>query len=324
MQSPAAPIPSNLSEEEYRLCVRVAKLYYENNLTQEEIGERLGYSRIKINRVLRQAREAGILEIRIQSPPNYYFDLENDLALHYGLRDAVVVQDEEPGQSLYLSLARGAAAWLKQHLAKGLRVGMGLGRTVSHLPQVFQSDKKIDCTFTEIVGAASEYSGGFASYNITSKMAELVGGKAEFFYAPTFVADPELNQKLLEEPSVAAALEKARSADIILQSVGPVDETALLYVHEHITAADLEDLRRLGAVGDALGQYYDRDGRHVPSFTDDCIIGIRLGDLTEVPWSVLIAGGPEKIIPIDAGLKGNYFNVLITDQQTGQQLLDLY
>jgi DNA-binding transcriptional regulator LsrR (DeoR family) len=32
-----------LTEDEYRLCVRVAKLYYDADMTQDEIGKRLGY-----------------------------------------------------------------------------------------------------------------------------------------------------------------------------------------------------------------------------------------------------------------------------------------
>lgn len=322
--NPSSSAPQvTLSEEDYRLCVRVAKLYYEHELTQGEIGERLGYSRVKINRVLRQARQAGILEVRINAPPNYYFELENALIEQYNLRDALVVIDEPPGQALYLSLARGASLWLKQHLQPGVRIGLGLGRTISYLPQVFHCEQPVDCIFTEVVGAASSHPDSIESYNVTSKMAELSGGRAEFFYAPTFVSDPDLKQRLLNEPSVITALQRARSAQIVMQSLGPADESALLYLHKYITAADLENLRKQGVVGDALGHYFDADGRHIPSFTDAHVIGLELEDLHNIPWSVVIAGGPEKVLPIDAALTGKIFNVLITDRRTARALLGM-
>lgn len=313
----------NLTEEEYRFCVRVAKLYYENDLTQNEIAEKLGFSRVKINRVLKQVREAGILEVHINAPDDFYFDIENALIAKYGLRDAFVVMDEEPGPALYLSLARGAASWLKQHFEPGICIGLGLGRTISFLPQAFNLPDPVDCTFVEIVGAASSNSNGLASYNVTSKMAELAGGKAEFFYAPTFVSDPDLKRRLLQESSVVKAVELARSATITLQSVGPVDNSALLFLYKYIDESVLEELQQKGAVGDALGHYYDRNGNHIPSTTDDRCIGIELDDLKRIPWSVCIAGGSEKVLPIHGAIKGNFFNVLVTNLSTAQSLLNI-
>lgn len=310
------------TEEEYRLCVQVAKLYYESDLTQDEIGERLGYSRVKINRVLRQAREIGIVEVKVLIPPDSVHALENALMVRYALRDVLVVPEKEPEGELYLALARGAAYWLRARLAPGIRIGLGLGRTISYLPQVFKVNRPVECTFTEIVGAASDHSGGLNSYNVISRMAELAGGKAEFFYAPTFVSDPELKQKLLAEPSVIQSLERARSCDVIMQSVGVVDESAILYIHQYITAEDLQNLRQMGAVGDAVGHYFDCQGQPVPSFTDERVIGLDLTDLRSIPWSLMVAGGPSKVEAIMGALRGKYFNALITDRLTAIALLE--
>jgi DNA-binding transcriptional regulator LsrR (DeoR family) len=297
-------------------------LYYENNLTQDEIGKLLGYSRVKINRVLRQARDAGIVEIRIHTPADVFIHLEDRLMRKYGLRDVRVVADAESGGDLYLALARGGAGWLSQHLEKGMSVGISLGRTVSYLPQVFRLENPIDCIFTEVVGAASENSGSLVSYNVTTKLAELAGGRAELFYAPTFVSNPELKKELIAEPSVTAALQRARQCQIILQSVGPIDESALIFKYGLLSAAELHEFRQMGVVGDAMGHYFDVNGKPVKTIIDDRVIGLDLEDLCHVPWSVLIGGGGEKVIPIDSALRGKLFNVLITNYQTAQALLE--
>jgi DNA-binding transcriptional regulator LsrR (DeoR family) len=312
--------PVNLSAEEHRLTVKVAKLYYEDGLTQNEIAKMLGYSRIKIHRLLRTAKDAGIVNIQILTPDSDFYDLERLLIKNFNLRDALIVPTKSPGSELYLSLAGGAVSWLKMRLEDSIRVGLGLGRTISHLPQVFQVSDKISCTFTEIVGAASDYSQGFTNLNITSQMAEIAGGEAEFFYAPTVVSSPALKQKLIAEPSVKKALERARNCDIILQSVGPVDNSALLYLHGYLNDDDLQSLRDMGAVGDALGHYFDASGKPVRTLTDELMIGLELEDLRTVPWSVLIAGGDDKQVAIQAALRGDYFNVLITDEMTAQTL----
>ena len=313
----------NLDPETHRLCVKVAKLYYEDELTQGKIARKLGYSRTKIHRILSTAKEHGVVQIQIHTPDHEYFELEHDLIKAYGLRDAVVVPTLPVGKELYLALGRGAVGWLKPRLKDGIRIGLGLGRTISHLPQVFEPNGSADCTFTEIVGAAADHNQEISSYNITSKMAELIGGKAEFFYAPTFVSSPSLKEELIGEPSVKKSLQRARTSDIILQSVGPVDETALLYLHGCLDGDALAELRRKGAVGDALGHYFDREGRPVRSFTDQLMIGLDLEDLTRVPWSVVIAGGPEKVSVIAAALRGEFFNVAVTDAETALQLIEL-
>jgi DNA-binding transcriptional regulator LsrR (DeoR family) len=310
----------NINKEDHQLWAKVAKLYYENDLTQGEIANKLGYSRVKIHRILRSAKEAGIVQVQINTLDSSATDLENQLIHKYDLRDCIVVEDYPPGDDLYLSLARASGGWLKSRIKSGMRIGLGLGRTISYLPHAFGIEKEVPCIFTEVAGAVSDHSWGIESNNIASQMAEIFGGKAELFYAPTLVSSPALKEQLIKERSVKKSLERARNCDVILQSVGPVDETAILFLQGYLSISDLDLLKTAGAVGDALGCFYDRDGQILPSPTDDLMIGLHLSELLDIPWSLLIAGGPEKIIPIDAALKGKYFNVLITNISTANDL----
>jgi DNA-binding transcriptional regulator LsrR (DeoR family) len=152
-------------------------------------------------------------------------------------------------------------------------------------------------------------------------LAEIAGGRAELLYAPNMVSSPELLRRLISEPGIAEALERARHCDIILQSIGTVDETAILYIEDRISLEELQDLQRSGAVGDALGQYFDENGNPVSTFLDDRVIGISLADLRRTPWSVVVAGGEEKHHVIQAALEGGFFNVLVTDIETAKYLL---
>ncbi|MCB2210404.1 sugar-binding transcriptional regulator [bacterium] len=315
-------LSTDIDLQESRLCVRVAKLYYEGELTQQEIARKLGLSRIKVHRVLNRARELGVVEIKIHAPTNSKFiEQEHLLTVAYDLRDAVVVPSPDSIEELYVSLAQGGARWLANRLEPGIRVGVGLGRTISHIPQFFSVDQQMDCTFMEVVGGSSENSGGFAKYNITSKLAEIAGGRAELLYAPNMVSSPELLRRLISEPGIAEALERARHCDIILQSVGTVDETAILYIEDRISLEELQDLQQSGAVGDALGQYFDKNGNPVSTILDDRVIGLSLADLKQTPWSLAVAGGEEKHHVIKAALKGGLFNVLVTDINTANFLL---
>jgi DNA-binding transcriptional regulator LsrR (DeoR family) len=50
------------------LISRVLNLYYVDELTQAEVGRRLGLSTAKVNRLLQQARQQGMVEIIIHPP----------------------------------------------------------------------------------------------------------------------------------------------------------------------------------------------------------------------------------------------------------------
>ena len=312
----------DLNAKEARLYTKVARFYYEGELTQQEIARKMGVSRVKIHRILNKAREMGIVEIKIHNPMNDSFiELESKIALRYNLRDVVIVPMPEQGNTLYDNLARGASGWLAGKLEPGLCVGMGLGRTITHLPQYFVVDHAIDCTFREIVGGSSEHSGGIAKYNVISKMAEIAGGRAELLYAPNIVSNHELQQNLISEPTIADALARARKCDIIIQSVGTIDETAILYIENRINLDEIQALQATGAVGDAAGHCFDSKGKPVKTFLDDRMIGITLEDFKAVPWSVVVAGGEIKHEAIRGSLLGGYFNCLITDIHTAQYLL---
>lgn len=51
--------------------IRVAKSYYYHNLTQEEIADQEGISRIKVSRMLKKARDMGIITVVVNDTPNY-------------------------------------------------------------------------------------------------------------------------------------------------------------------------------------------------------------------------------------------------------------
>ena len=80
-----------------RLLVRTAQLYYEQELTQASISQRLGLSRQKVQRLLSKAREQGIVRINIRPVMGVYAALEQGLEERFGLDEAIVVDTSTLG-----------------------------------------------------------------------------------------------------------------------------------------------------------------------------------------------------------------------------------
>src|SRR6478735_2316347 len=78
-------------DREEQLLVRAAWLSYVGGLTQAQIAKRLGLNRIRVNRMLAQARDQGIVQIRINAKIASCVALEEQLTERYGLAEAIVV-----------------------------------------------------------------------------------------------------------------------------------------------------------------------------------------------------------------------------------------
>ena len=140
-----------------RLQIQAAWLYYMKDLTQQEIATRLGISRVKVTRLIQQARENELVTISINSPETLFLEQQEELIRRYGLQDALVTipADDEP--TLMPILADATAGYLTAHLKPGMVVGVGVGRTVSLIPRYFQPQKELGCTFVELSGGATAY-----------------------------------------------------------------------------------------------------------------------------------------------------------------------
>ena len=75
-----------------RLLVKIARLYYEEDLTQAEISVRLRMSRQKVQRILSQSREQGIVQFAIAPIFGIFSDLEKALEARFGLTEALGVE----------------------------------------------------------------------------------------------------------------------------------------------------------------------------------------------------------------------------------------
>ena len=76
-----------------------------------------------------------------------------------------------------------------------------------------------------------------------------------------------------------------------------------------------------GAVADICSRIINRDGEICSTDLNDRTMGVELVDLKRKEFSIAVAGGIDKAEAIRAGLKGQWFNVLVTDEKVAELLL---
>jgi DNA-binding transcriptional regulator LsrR (DeoR family) len=162
------------------------------------------------------------------------------------------------------------------------------------------------------------------SASLARSLATKLGGAVYYLSAPFMADTPHSAQVLRSQRDIQRTLTKAASADVALVGIGALDAANSEWLRSGwLTAADLESLKRRGAVGDMGGQILTQAGRlHAGEFSSR-VIGITLADLKEIPTVVAVACGPEKTAAILGALRSEAINIFCSDDDTASALLAL-
>jgi len=304
------------------LLARIAWLYYMEDLTQQEIGDRLHLQRVKVARLLKKAREDGVVEFRIVKPTTH-LELERQLRTTFHLRDALVIPAPLSSELLRESLGEAAAKYLQGLFHSDMVVGLGMGRTLAEIPQHIEPRENGNCVFAEMVGGAGRTDLGFDTYNVSWRFAQRCGGIAEHVFSPVVVESPEARSMLLRDSNIMAVLDRAAQCDLALVGIGATRDDMVLHQLGYCGHEVVDDLRSRGAVGDIIGHFFDRDGNSVQCGIEDRLIALSLDQLHSIPTVVAVAGGGDaKAEAILGALRGQHIDVLITDMHTAQKVVE--
>lgn len=303
---------------------QLAKLYYIDGLTQEDLARKFSISRIKVGRLLKRAVEEGIVEIRVRHHPGATQALEQALIQRFGIERAIISLDDKDLDSQRDLLAGLVASHLDRILIDGSLVAVGMGRNVSAVSHHAVSTTQRRCSFVCAIGGS--YRGGEAmnADHICRRLALRFGGDSETLYAPAVINEEDLRQQLLANDTVRQSLSKAQRADIALVGVGDILEDSNMVRMGWFTSAEITAVRELGAVGDIMGyDFVDIYGRPASTPLQGRVIGLTLDDLRRIPNVIAIASEPTKVSGILGALRTGAVNTLATTQAIAQTVLSL-
>jgi len=309
-------------ENDQETQIHTCWLYFVQGLTQQEVAAQLGLSRVKVTRLLQQARANGLVTITINSPTTLHYELQDRLCKRYALQNVAITITPEGRDQLIPVLANAAANFLANRLRSGMSVGIGNGRTISLMPQFFQVPRDVDSTFVELTGGPPAFYLGTVSSDVSFRMAAKAGGQAVHINTPYFVENSEARDILLHDPAIEQVMSMARRCDMAFLSVGSFDSSNIMVQYGILSKTEAAKLVNKGAAGDLLGRLIDPQGNEMLYSLSDRIIGLTLDDLRALPCCVLVAGGKEKVNAILAALRGGYVKILVTDVETAKKLAE--
>lgn len=306
-----------------KLLYKIAKAYYDDDLTQGQIASRLGLSRIKVSRLLKQARDDGIVHIFIMPPPGTNADLERALEDRFGLLEAVVVTPASYSQGdVVYDLGPAAAEYLVRCLNGNEIVGLSWGTTLHAVVESLPARSWPDLLVVPISGGLGAPEWEVQGTDLTRRMAQSLGAGLRYLPAPGVVGNPLVRQALMEDPQVGETLATAAKADVVVLGIGVPRAGSVVARAGILTEEETRQFMRQGAVGDIALRFFDRDGRPMEHQVGQRTIGLTLDQIRRIPRRIGVAGGEGKFEVIRGALRGGLINVLVTDDRTAGALLE--
>jgi Transcriptional regulator, contains sigma factor-related N-terminal domain len=304
-----------------RLCIDVAKLYYQSEFSQQQIAQQMGISRPSVSRLLQYAKEQGYVNIQIIDPVENMEELERRLAQKYGMQEVRVAYStlNDPGE-IKKYIGSKAAEYLNEIARDGDIIGVSWGTTMYNVACRLKSRPLQGAQIVQLKGGVTDGKSTTYADEILEKFAKAFSTIARYLPLPVIFGTKEVKEMVDQDRHIKRILELGRQANIAVFTVGTVKEDALLFRLGYIEAADKVKLQQI-AVGDICSRFFDRAGEICNAEIDDRTVGIKLAELRDKERSILVAGGERKVEAIRAALVGQYANVLITDQYTAKALL---
>lgn len=292
--------------------------YYVGGMTQQEIADRLGLTRLKVNRIVGQARSEGLVHIEVRAPLARCVALEERLKHRYGLDEVSVVPNVPDPDVLQQMIGEAAARMLTPRFRNGVALAVGWGRTLSAAVRTLRPRRLMDASVTSLMGGLTRGSGA-NTFEVATQFAQTLGADCHYVVAPIYCPSSESRSTLLTHYGLADVMRRARGGDVALVSVGDLTSRSLL-ASTHIVSENLPDLRAAGAVGDLLGTFLDEYGRPVDHPLNERVMALSPAELKAYPASILASGGDNKFSIVRAVLNAGYVRSLATDESVAERL----
>lgn len=304
--------------------LRVAKMYYELKMGQQDIGKKENISKSTVSRLLKNAIDMGFVEVRIVQPNHTTLDLESEFTGRFGIKKAVIISDiVENDDVLLQDVCTAMAADIPKYIGDNSVVGVAWGRTMNALIQHLPRMNRDNTLVIQLNGGSSRAVYESGATEIVKAFKDAIGGDGYLLPAPAIVDTTFISNTIKSDSQISSVLQLAQRCQTAVFSVGSISENSVLYELGCFSPREYMGIRENGAVGDICSHYVDINGKIADAELDGRVVGTTLEQIRKIENKLLIAVGVEKAEVLLGALRGGYADVLYMDEQLAKKVLDL-
>ncbi len=309
-------MPEQSHEE---LLARISREYYLENRSKIEIAANYDLSRFQVARLLTEARESGIVEIKVHFPSHLSSADVWRIETSLNVRQVIVVDAVGEETQARGILAKAAAAEISRQTPPGGTLGISWSRTLDVASRLVKELPR--CDIVQLAGALPAEADS-NPLELIQRLSHLSGGLAWPLWSPLVVEDPATASGLRRQPEIAGALARADSLDLAVVAIGAW-KPGCSTVWERADPAVREEAMLAGAVAECSGRLLNSAGVPVESGLDERIIAVTIKQLQRTPRVIAIAQGEARADAVRAVARAGFVTTLIVDEPLAKALNDL-
>lgn len=303
----------------------VAFQYYIEGKSRAEISKNTGISASTISRLLKKAKEEGIIETRMAEPYLSCNMLEKQLMEQYGLKRVIVVPVEEETEdnmdSIKKQVALEGARYVQRVIKDGDVLGLAWGGTMYNLIQYLNPCRKVDANIITMHGSIADCDSKLAVRALVKRAAMAFGGKhATISYPGLWDSSDKI--KWLKDNQCREMFSLFYKITISVCGVGNAypNRESPLFRTNYLNENEIEDVRNADVRSDLILRFIDRNGNECNTSLRNRTLSIDLDTYKSIPCKIIAASGSFKADAVTSLLRGGLVDVLIIDFNMAREL----
>lgn len=244
-------------------------------------------------------------------------ELENTLTHLLGVSRVMIVPgDADSDAQVLREVGRMAALKLRSLLSSGAVLAVSGGSTVAQVAANLQAGMlPLDVLVLPARGGMGRAMEAQAD-TLAAEFARRLRGHHRLLHLPDHL-NPDAWHELQKMPEVRETIDALHRADVLVHGIGRADE---MLKHRGLPHEVAEHILAEGAVAEALGHYFDAQGRVVYAAS---AVGLDGQAVERVPNILAVAAGAGKAEAILAVIRRRPHILLVTDEAAAQKMLEI-
>lgn len=305
------------------LLVKAARLYYEDEKSQDEIAEALGVSRSNVSRMLTDARAQGIVQIKIVEQTN------RDTALEKAIRELLPIKNIRVARTVnkldeFTGVGSLGAESLMERARPNTTIAVSWGSTLQAMDNALEADYTPGVHLVPLVGGMTALATGSTGEDLIRSIAHKLGATFSTLLAPVVVRSPEAHKAFVNEPSVSEVINQAASADLAIVGIGSRGASSSMELLHSAGLPDAQfDALTKEMAGDIGARFYDINGKELDHGWSDRIVGISLDQLRRIPYVIGMAAGADKARGVIGAIRGGFVSEVVISSSCAFEIIKI-
>ena len=302
--------------------VEIARRYYIDEISQQEIANEFNLSRPTVSNLLKQCREEGIVEIRIRDNSAFSRGLCARLKDRYPVDEVIIVPSSDDASAALNMIGAEAAVFASNVIRDNMKIGIAWGTTLFQMVNQMTHLDVVDVEVVQLMGGLGATEPQYDGADLARELSKLLNARYYPLQCPVLVKAKELKEMLISENGIRDTLKHTENLDIAFVGLSSNDPDKSALVKAGFLSSD-EAYNTLdeGAVGHICGYSYGSKGELLDLSVNSRIVGIDFEKFRTIPERVGVACGAEKADAIAAAMKGKLITTLITDESAAMRIL---